>query len=346
MQSRTPTPERDTEEVDELMEESPAPSRQRSPPPSAAPVEKAAQADTSRPLPQMPAPFQAPAFKVPEVSSPARPVPSFSPSPAKPRATPSSSMAPPPVPTPKFAPSAHTPTEPLAEIENSTLVSITRTSTKGNNALSPAQKLVLNKPVDSLAKFMFKISMPKNATCAAAKKEALAKPLESFTFDLSAPSTSSKTPSFTMSQIPPQNTDASWTCSLCSLQNPASAKEKCTICEADRPAQKSVSQPSTQPAGPSSFGSQMFSTMKTSTSGEWTCDMCMLQNPDSAKEKCTVCEARRPAPKPAGASLTFGSAPLKPTTTSTGGPWTCSLCMLQNPESAKEQCQICEAKRP
>jgi hypothetical protein len=345
MRSQTPTPERDDEEVDELMEESPAPSRQRSPPP--APVEKPAPADTSRPLPKMPAPFQAPAFKAPEISSPARPVLSFSPSPAKPRQTSASTnMAPPPVPTPKFTPSAHVPTPPMAEIENSTLASISRTSTKSSKPLSPAQKVALNKPVDSLAKFVFKISAPKTAACAAAEKAALANPLETFSFDLTAPSTSSKTSSFTMSQIPPQNKEAPWTCSLCSLQNPASAKEKCTICEAPRPAEKTTPPAFTQPAGASSFGSQMFNSMKDPATGEWTCDTCMLKNPDSAKDKCTVCEARRPAPKPAGAAFAFGSAPPRPSTTSAGGPWTCSLCMLQNPDSAKEKCQICEAKRP
>jgi len=324
------------------MEESPAPSRQRSPSP--APVEKAAPTDTSRPLPKMPAPFQAPAFKAPEISSPARPVASFSPSPVKPRqSSASTSMAPPPVPTPKFTPSAHVPTPPMAEIENSTLASISRTSTKSSKALSPAQKVVLNKPVDSLAKFVFKISAPKTALCAAAEKAALAKPLDNFSFDLTAPPTSRKTPSFATSQIPPKTKEAPWTCSLCSLQNPASAKEKCTICEAPRPVEAPT--PLAQPVGQTSFGSQLFSSTKT-FAGEWTCDTCMLKNPDSAKEKCTVCEARRPAPKPAGASFAFGSAPPKSTASSAGGPWTCSLCMLQNPDSAKEKCQVCEAKRP
>jgi hypothetical protein len=28
-----------------------------------------------------------------------------------------------------------------------------------------------------------------------------------------------------------------------------------------------------------------------------------------------------------------------------GGDWECSLCMLKNPDSAKEKCQICEAPR-
>jgi len=346
MLSRTPTPERETEEVDELMDESPAPSRQRSPPPP--PVEKSAPADTARPLPKMPSPFEAPAFKAPEISSPARPVPSFAPSPAKSRQAAPSSMPPPPVPAPKFTPTPHTPTAPLAEVENSTLASISRTSTRSTKALSPAQKTALNKPINSLPKYVFKMSMPKSAICAAAQKEALERPLENFNFTLTASASSSKTTSSTTSQMAPAscNQEAAWTCSLCSLQNPGSAKEKCTICEAPRPVQKPASQPFNTPAGSSSFGNPLFNTMKAPVSGgDWTCDTCMLKNPDSAKEKCTVCEARRPAQKPS-TGFAFGSAPPKPTGSPSGGPWTCSLCMLQNPDSAKEKCQVCEAKRP
>jgi len=362
MRSRTPTPERDTEEVDELMDESPAPSRQRSPPPP--PAEKTVQAETSRPLPKMPAPFQAPAFKAPEISSPARPVPSFSASPAKPptASTPASSkpMAPPPA--PKFAPTAHKPTAPLADIENSTLASISQSSTKSNKVYTVAQQRAAKKPVYSLPKYLFQISMARAKASEAAKKAALAKPFETFSFVMTSTTPTSKTPSYTMSQMPSYNpnSEASWTCSLCSLQNPGSAKEKCTICEAPRPAPQSSSMGFGQssgggmfslPAGNTLFGSgpQMLNAMNTS---EWTCDTCMLKNPDSAKEKCQVCEARRPAPKTAatGRFFTFGApapAPAKPAATSTsGGPWTCSLCMLQNPDSAKEKCQVCEAKRP
>lgn len=345
MHSQTPTPERDDEEVDELMEESPAPSRQRSPPP--APVEKAAPADTARPLPKIPAPFQAPAFKAPKISSPARPVPSFSPSPVKPRqSSASTSMAPPPVPTAKFTPSAHVPTPPMAEIENSTLASISRSSTRSSKTLSPAQKVVLNKPVDSLAQFALKISVPKTAICAAAEKAALAKSLETFSFDLTAQTTLRKTPSSTLPHIPAFNKDEPWICSLCSLSNPASNKEKCFVCEAPRSAHRPSTQPFSMPNNSTAFGSQIFNSMTGPATGEWTCDTCMLKNPDSAKEKCTVCEARRPALRPVGASFTLGSAPPKPSASSAGGPWTCSLCMLQNPDSAKEKCQVCEAKRP
>jgi hypothetical protein len=351
MRSRTPTPERDTEEVDELMDESPAPSRQRSLPPSPAAAEKTPQADTSRPLPKMPAPFQAPAFKAPEISSPARPVPSSAPSPAKPTPAPtpaSTQMTPP---APKFAPTVHKPTAPLAEIENSTLASISQSTTKTSKVYSAAQQRAVKKPVDSLPKYLFQISMARAKASEAAKKAALAKPVETFTFILTPPTPANKTTSVTISQTPPSSTSTStgtqWICSLCSLKNEDSVK-KCFVCETPRPAVKPPAQVASQPSGTTGFSSQMFGA-KTSSS-EWTCDTCMLKNPDSAKEKCQVCEARRPAPNPAGTGgFVFAApAPAKPATASStsGGPWTCSLCMLQNPDSAKEKCTICEAKRP
>ncbi|WVQ84500.1 hypothetical protein IAT38_006652 [Cryptococcus sp. DSM 104549] len=107
-----------------------------------------------------------------------------------------------------------------------------------------------------------------------------------------------------------------WECDTCMLKNPDSAKEKCQICEAPRPAPKA--------AAP-----------KAAAGGQWECDTCMLKNPDSAKEKCQICEAPRPAPKAAAAPGL-----------NAGAQWQCDTCMLKNPDSAKEKCQICEAARP
>jgi hypothetical protein len=155
----------------------------------------------------------------------------------------------------------------------------------------------------------------------------------------SAPASES-TPFGFGSQATSSTSSGPWTCDTCMLQNPDSAKEKCQICEARRPAPKSTA--SAAPTTPFGFGSLPPTSAK---SGQWTCDTCMLQNPDSAKEKCTVCEARRPAPKAASSGFSFGATASAPASRAPG-PWTCSLCMLQNPESAKEKCQICEAKRP
>ncbi|EIW72110.1 hypothetical protein TREMEDRAFT_72658 [Tremella mesenterica DSM 1558] len=85
----------------------------------------------------------------------------------------------------------------------------------------------------------------------------------------------------------------------------------------------------------------------TTTGEEWTCDLCMLKNPASASEKCTICEAPKPAKQPTSTkpSLAFGIG-MDGKSGTKGGEWTCSLCMLKNPESAKDKCGICEAPRP
>ncbi|WOO77876.1 Nucleoporin [Vanrija pseudolonga] len=224
-----------------------------------------------------------------------------------------------------------------------------------------------------------------------------------------------------------------WTCDTCMLKNPDSAKEQCTVCESPRPgaaapastgppkppavpttggfagfgakppASSSTSAPTTggftptgsvPKAGGFSFGQKPTPPAPaTSTGPEWTCDTCMLKNPDSAKEQCTVCETPRPGaatppaagpPKPPAVPTTGGFAgfgakpaasstsapaaggfspagavpkaggfsfgqqkPAAPAPTASSGPeWTCDTCMLKNPDSAKEQCTVCEAPRP
>ncbi|KAF5373226.1 hypothetical protein D9615_007490 [Tricholomella constricta] len=83
-------------------------------------------------------------------------------------------------------------------------------------------------------------------------------------------------------------TGVTWTCSLCMLSNPDSAVEKCTICEAPRPAQVTA-------APPVKAFDWTAAGMKPPTSAgtNWTCSSCMLSNPASATDKCTVCEAPR-----------------------------------------------------
>ncbi|KAI6044186.1 hypothetical protein EDC04DRAFT_410994 [Pisolithus marmoratus] len=95
----------------------------------------------------------------------------------------------------------------------------------------------------------------------------------------------------------------------------------------------------------------------------WKCDHCLLENPDSAKEKCTVCDAPRQGvaqPKPASTSATlpvppvppappvkafdWSAAGLAPPPKPGGGSWTCSLCGLSNPANA-DKCTVCEAPR-
>ncbi|TYJ54195.1 hypothetical protein B9479_005121 [Cryptococcus floricola] len=154
-----------------------------------------------------------------------------------------------------------------------------------------------------------------------------------------------------------------WKCSMCMLDNPDSAKEKCTICEEPRP--KAAAAPAPTPAstgfgGFGGFGSKPAG--PAAAGGSWTCGTCMLQNPDSATEKCTICEEPRPkststpAPGPTPAPVaapTIAATPFTGWGAGTGpkmseggeGKWTCSTCMLENPGSATEKCTICETPK-
>ncbi|KAK7031421.1 E3 sumo-protein ligase 2-like protein [Favolaschia claudopus] len=87
-----------------------------------------------------------------------------------------------------------------------------------------------------------------------------------------------------------------------------------------------------------------------SSSGAWTCGMCMLQNGPDALEKCTVCEAKRPdAPKsvaPVVAGFNWAAAGAKPPAPGgAAGSWTCGMCMLLNGPEVKDKCGVCEAPR-
>lgn len=86
-----------------------------------------------------------------------------------------------------------------------------------------------------------------------------------------------------------------------------------------------------------------------SASSTWSCSMCMLVNPDSAKDKCTICEAPRPStPTDAPPQKTFdwSKAAFKPPTKNPAGTWVCDTCSLSNPDSARLKCAICDAPRP
>ncbi|KAL1408542.1 hypothetical protein Q8F55_005354 [Vanrija albida] len=160
-----------------------------------------------------------------------------------------------------------------------------------------------------------------------------------------------------------------WECDTCMLKNPDSAKEQCQVCEAPRPGIKAAAAPKATlpaPPAPPAAGGFAFGGSATSApafggfaapvakTGEWDCDTCMLKNPDSAKEKCTVCEMPRPGQKaaapaaaapPALPAVPAGGFAFKAPAAS-AGQWECGTCNLQNPDSAKEQCTVCEAPRP
>ena len=94
------------------------------------------------------------------------------------------------------------------------------------------------------------------------------------------------------------------------------------------------------------FTLPVFSGTSPSRASEWVCTTCMLRNPATAIKQCTICEAARPnGDVPLIASGDLG--PHKNAERLKGDEeWTCSLCMLKNPGSAKEKCTICEAPRP
>ncbi|OJA12432.1 hypothetical protein AZE42_08096 [Rhizopogon vesiculosus] len=86
-----------------------------------------------------------------------------------------------------------------------------------------------------------------------------------------------------------------------------------------------------------------------SSSGTWICSMCMLESPESAKDKCTICDAPRPstlADAPPQKTFDWSRAAIKPPITNPAGTWQCDTCMLDNPDSAKLKCTVCDAARP
>lgn len=162
--------------------------------------------------------------------------------------------------------------------------------------------------------------------------------------------------------VPKAATGGSWTCDQCMLSNPESAKDKCTICDADRPGAKakptSAAPPPSQPAPVNNWAASGFAIAKPAA-GTWTCSVCMLSNPASVTDKCTVCGADAPGsaagtnmdtqpptmapPAQPTAGFNWSAAGFKPQTVAPGT-WTCSVCGLKNgPELTK--CSVCEAAR-
>jgi len=206
---------------------------------------------------------------------------------------------------------------------------------------------------------------PGAAPKAAAPQAALpTPPAGGFSFGAKpASSTGDKPASSTgFSFVPKPAAAGEWECTTCMLKNASTATEKCMVCEAPKPgaAPKAAAPPAALPTPPSggfSFGAKPASTStpsgfsfgaKPAATSQWTCDTCMLKNPDSAKEKCTVCEAPRPGaaappaamPAPPSGGFSFGAKPA------VAGEWECKTCMLKNPSTATEKCTVCEEPRP
>ncbi|KAL5492467.1 hypothetical protein ACEPAI_3914 [Sanghuangporus weigelae] len=208
---------------------------------------------------------------------------------------------------------------------------------------------------------------------------------------------------------PNATSSGQWQCPTCMLQNTASAVEKCSICEAPRPgvekpkkiamnginrmngakipagvngkisSPKSNSTSATSPAVKTfDFAAAGLAPNAPVADGQWTCSICMLQNPATAAEKCIVCDSPRFAaekmektdnlakPKnpnvngtahsskkrmngvaPATVkSFDFTAAGLAPKAPSVNSNWHCPTCMLQNPATALEKCKVCDSPRP
>ncbi|KAH7911057.1 hypothetical protein BJ138DRAFT_1007405 [Hygrophoropsis aurantiaca] len=164
---------------------------------------------------------------------------------------------------------------------------------------------------NSLPKYSFAFpeqpSYPAGPSHIHARKLAGSTPLSAlptFTFTDSKPASSTNGFNWTAAGAkPPTAVGGNWMCDTCMLTNPDDAKEKCTICEAPRPgatpaaskspaaAPSSVNPPSA-PIQAFDWGAAGIKPPK-SASGSWTCSTCMLSNPATATEKCTICDTPR-----------------------------------------------------
>lgn len=92
----------------------------------------------------------------------------------------------------------------------------------------------------------------------------------------------------------PKATDGVWTCSTCMCSNPASAKQKCRVCEAPAPHSAGNAVATAAPVPPAAPPIAAFNwsaagfAAKAPAPGTWTCSTCQLSNPADVA-KCTVC---------------------------------------------------------
>ncbi|KAJ2638625.1 hypothetical protein GGF44_002779, partial [Coemansia sp. RSA 1694] len=168
--------------------------------------------------------------------------------------------------------------------------------------------------------------------------------LPSFAFTLEATMTrSASQPTAKLTAAPA----ADWTCDECELKSPPDAKQ-CIVCEAPKPAPKPALVPPVVLPATNSWAGSGF-TPAAPKDGEWVCDTCELKNSLEAS-KCTVCDAAKPATKPATATAVlpvpnlwaqsgFKVAGLK------DGEWTCDTCELKN-QAASSKCTVCDSPKP
>ncbi len=282
----TPTQENDEMEIDPYFDRTPSqtPARQvhlaePSPLPSPSPAPEQATSSRKIPSPEPIAPFT-----VPTLNSSSQPIPSYKatssysqtfPSPSQESALASAQKKVQPKFTPSPLSTSITPVdEDESELPRRPPVSTTKMATDPNAIYLSAKDSALTIDKAALPFFTFTLPSFPSSPSEAVRAAALKRAIEAFTFILPDPPTTSKA-------VPTEAKE--WTCTLCSLKNPLTATEKCTICENPKPKSETPSTTSIIPkkAGPRG-------------EGEWTCSLCMLKNPGTATEKCLICDAKRP----------------------------------------------------
>ncbi|KAG2122099.1 hypothetical protein DEU56DRAFT_77962 [Suillus clintonianus] len=221
--------------------------------------------------------------------------------------------------------------------------------TTSPKAKLPPKEVVAAMDVDELPKYSLKLAEAAyppgpshvKARIAAASMSLLSLP--TFEFKPVAPSTNGFNWTAAGMKAPTAATSGVWSCDICMLENPDSAKDKCTICDAPRSG--GAPKPADVPPQKIFDWSKTAIKVPSKPVGTWQCDTCMLSNPDSAKLKCTVCDAARPgaASAPVPAVFDWSAAGLK-VPGSSADTWTCSLCMLNVPTSATK-CTVCDTAR-
>ncbi|XP_049713049.1 E3 SUMO-protein ligase RanBP2-like isoform X1 [Elephas maximus indicus] len=146
--------------------------------------------------------------------------------------------------------------------------------------------------------------------------------------------------------------EGQWNCSVCSVQNEASAA-KCVACQ--NPSKQN--QPTSAVPAPASFKFGSSETSKAPKSGfegvfiqkegQWDCSGCLIRNEASAA-KCVACQNPRkqnwPASVPVPASSETSKAPksgFEGVFTKKEGQWDCSVCLIRN-EASAAKCVACQ----
>ena len=190
-------------------------------------------------------------------------------------------------------------------------ISLKTTAAPTKAKLSPKEE-ALAMSVDELPKYTFSVESTSSSagpSLSAARNSVLSLaitclPIYEFT-TTSAPVRATNGFNWTAAGMKAPTTFAqTWTCSLCSLQNSAGAKEKCTVCDAPRQATTDSSSPSQTPTPavtpassdpPKGFdwGAAGLAPPPKRESGTWVCSVCSLSNDASAADKCSICDAPR-----------------------------------------------------